>query len=208
MTDHSFTVETFNGHDTAAALRSATFLGLQERGKRKTYTSMTLWLPTEQEGLGWNPLRFVVERRGRVMLHTDGVSYGHPNTTPERWALYVAGRLDGHRLAVIDTHLVNNAFGVSLRGERHLRRKLWRLGWRKVQRLKRDLEGQGYPVIVLGDLNRTLRFWHKLNRPVISSGFDHIFYPPEIELLESWTGDPNGSDHKPLFGRFRFKATK
>ena len=85
-------------------------------------------------------------------------------------------------------------------------RKLWRLGWRKVKRLRRRLERLGYEVFIAGDLNRTLRFWQRLGEKVISHIFDHIFYPDTVELLESWTGDPNGSDHRPLFGRFRFKA--
>lgn len=209
MTETTFTVETFNGHDNVKPVKAATFLGLQERGATWTSPHMHMWYPAGlQEALGWNPLRFKVESHGREFLHGDGKSYGHPNTSPSRWALWAAGLLDGRKVAVIDTHLVNNAWGDPIRGERRLRRKLWRLGWRKVKQLRARLEREGYAVFIFGDLNRTLRFWHKLRENVLSSTFDHILYPDEVELLESWTGDPNGSDHKPLFGRFRFKAPK
>lgn len=206
----SFTVETFNGHDNTQPVKPATFVGLQERGAPWSHPSLQMWYPPGlQEAMGWNPLRFKLEARGRLFLHDDGVSYGHPDTTPQRWALWIGGTFDGDwKLAVIDTHLVNNAFGVSLRGERRLRRKLWRIGWRKVRKLQRQLEAEGYDVFVLGDLNRTLRFWQKLAQPLLSSRYDHVFYPAAAQLIESWTGDANGSDHRPLFGRFRKRAER
>lgn len=203
----AFTVETFNGHDTALPKRAATFVALQERGPE--WHALHTWYPAGlQEAMGWNGLRFKIMEQGRRFLHHDGKHYGHPNTTPERWALWIAGALDDQLLAVIDPHLINNAWGDPIRGERRLRRRLWRKGWGIVKQLRRELERHGYVVFIAGDLNRTLRWWHKLGEHVISHGFDHIFYPDQVELLESWTGDPNGSDHAPLFGRFRFKAPK
>lgn len=203
----SFTVQTFNGHDTAQPVAAATFVGLQERGPYWSHhPTLRMWYPAGlQEAIGWNPLRFVVEAKGRVRLHDDGRSYGHPNTTPVRYALWARGLLDGRKVAFINTHLINNAWGKAIRGERALRRKLWRKGWQIVQRLARRLRRLGYAVFILGDLNRVLRFWEKL-RNVIGRGFDRIVYPTSVEVLDTWTGDPNGSDHAPLFGRFRFKA--
>lgn len=209
MTEQSFTVETFNGHDHIAPSKGATIVGLQERGPEWAPANLQMWRPVGlQEALGWMPLRFVVEERGRVFLHHDGRFYGHPDTTPERWALWARGTLDGHKVAVINTHLINNAWGEAIRGERRLRRRLWRKGWKLVKRLRRQLQREGCAVFIIGDLNRKLAFWQKLGERVISHGYDHVFYPREVELLESWTGDGNGSDHRDLFGRFRWRAKR
>lgn len=201
-----FSVETFNGHDNTKPVRGATFVGLQERGSNWTSPTVETWYPDGlQEAIGWNPRRFKLEAKGRLFLHEDGRHYGHPNTTPTRWALWIKGVLDGvHKVAVINTHLVNNAWGLAIRGERRLRRKLWRLGWRKVRALRRRLKTAGYAVFIVGDLNRTLRFWETMQR-VVGAGFDRIFYPAAVDQLEAWYGDDNGSDHRPLFATFRFK---
>lgn len=200
-----FTVETFNGHDNTMPIRGATFVGLQERGP--VWHGVHMWYPAGlQEALGWDTSRFVAHDKGREFLHGSGVSYDSPNTTPPRWALWAAGVLDDKwQLAVICTHLVNNGWGEDIRGERKLRRKLWWIGWTKVLLLRRRLRRKGYAVILVGDFNRTDRYWHS-KRNVIGRGFDRIFYPANVDLLRSWTGDDNGSDHKPLFGQFRFKA--
>lgn len=202
-----FSVETFNGHDNTKPLKSATFVGLQERGGTWTSPSMSMWYPSGlQEAIGWDTTRFKLEDKGKVFLHQDGRYYGHPLTTPKRWALWIKGTLDDHnKVAVINTHLINNAFGISIRGERRLRRKLWRIGWRKVRALRRDLEREGYQTFIVGDLNRDLRFWETPQR-VLGAGFDRIFFPAGVDQLEAWYGDPNGSDHRPLTGTFRFKA--
>lgn len=202
-----FTVETFNGHDNTLPIRGATFVGLQERGATWSSPAVHMWYPPGlQEALGWNPRRFVPDDHGKEFLHHDGRFYGHPLTTPERWALWVKGTLDGaHKVAVICTHLINNAWGNPIRGERRLRRRLWRKGWKIVQQLRHRLEAEGYAVFIVGDLNRVLKFWQITHR-VIGAGFDRIFYPATVHQLEAWYGDDNGSDHRPLFGSFRFKA--
>lgn len=204
----TFTVETFNGHDNTTPVRAATFVGLQERGKAFHGPEVQMWYPHGlQEAIGWDPVRFKLEAKGREYLHGNGVSYGHPDTTPPRWALWITGTLDGcHRVAVINTHLINNAFGPSIRGERRLRRKLWRRGWRKVKALRDRLEAKGYAVFVIGDLNRQLAWW-QTPQHVLGAGFDRIFWPHrQVDQLEAWYGDANGSDHRPLFGSFRFKG--
>lgn len=224
-----FTVETFNGHDNTQPVRAATFVGLQERGAKWTNgerwsepdgwvgetlaavqargpQDLTMWYPVGlQEAIGWDPKRFELDAKGREFLHHSGTYYGHPNTTPDRWALWIKGTLDGvHKVAVINTHLINNAWGEAIRGERRLRRKLWRKAWRIVKRLRRRLEAEGYVVFIIGDLNRVLKFWETTFR-VLGAGFDRIFYPAAVDQLEAWYGDDNGSDHRPLFGKFRFK---
>lgn len=210
MPELDFTLETFNGHDRATPARGATFLGLQERAPVWSHPTMALWYPDRlQEAMGWNPRRFKLEGKGRVFLHPDGRHYGHPHTTPRRWALWVKGILDGrHPVAVINTHLINNAWGPSIRGERQLRRKLWRRGWRTVKRLRHQLEAEGYAVFILGDLNRALRWWEKFGENVLGLGFDHIVYPDDVILVEAWLGDAHGSDHRPLFGSFRFPQVR
>lgn len=209
MTGQPFTVQTFNGHDEVRPVRAATFVGLQERGPVMTGAGLATWYPAGlQEALAWDQGRFRVEDKGKVQLHGSGRSMDSPNTTPPRWALWVAGVLDGeHRVAVINTHLVNNAWGPVIRGERVLRRKLWWTGWVKVLILRRTLRRKGYEPFLLGDFNRTERNWHS-KRNVLGRGFDRLFYPAAVALLRSWTGDPNGSDHRPLFGEFRFKADR
>lgn len=206
----AFTVQTFNGHDEAQPVRGATFVGLQERGPvwSTREHSLHIWYPTGlQEALGWDAHRFEVEDKGKVFLHRSGRFYGRPHTTPPRWALWAAGVLDGrHKVAVINTHLINNAWGAPIRGERRLRRKLWREGWAEVKRLRRRLEARGYAVFIIGDLNRTLRWW-ETPQHVLGAGFDRIFWPwRHVDQLEAWYGDANGSDHRPLFGLFRFKG--
>lgn len=201
-----FTVETFNGHDNATLAQGATFVGLQERAPTIYADGLKFWAPMGlQEAIGWDPSRFTLEGKGREYLHGDGRSYGHPLTTPPRWALWIAGVLDGvDKVAIINTHLINNAWGAPIRGERRLRRRLWRKGWRTVQRLRRRLKGLGYAVFVIGDLNRDLKFW-ETTRKVLGAGFDRIFWPDDVEQLEAWYGDANGSDHRPLVGKFRFR---
>lgn len=208
-----FTVCTFNGHDNASPPRGATFLGLQERDRLKDLEALerdglTLWAPPGlQEAIAWDPQRFTLEAKGREFLHGDGRSYGHPLTTPSRWALWIAGTLDGvHRTAVICTHLINNAWGAAIRGERRLRRRLWRKGWSIVLRLRKRLERKGYAVFLVGDLNRADRYWHGHTTRILGRGFDRILWPEAVEDLEAWTGDANGSDHLPLFGRFRWRG--
>lgn len=203
-----FTVQTFNGHDNTKPVRGATFVGLQERGATWASPTVRMWYPAGlQEALGWDPERFEPDAHGKEFLHHEGKHYGHPNSTPTRWALWVKGTLDGqHKVAVINTHLINNAWGAPIRGERRMRRRLWRKGWKIVKALRRQLEADGYAVFIIGDLNRVLRFWEVPQR-VLGAGFDRIFYPPEVDQLEAWYGDDNGSDHRPLFGKFRFKAT-
>lgn len=202
-----FTVQTFNGHDNTTPVRGATFVGLQERGKAFHGPEIQMWYPFGlQEAMGWDPERFKVDSKGREYLHGSGRSYGKPDTTPPRFALWVAGTLDGiHKVAVINTHLINNAWGKAIRGERRLRRKLWRKAWKIVKALRKRLEALGYAVFIIGDLNRALRFW-ETPQHVLGAGFDRIFYPRDVEQLECWYGDANGSDHRPLFGSFRFKG--
>lgn len=204
LNEQSFTVETFNGHDNEPPTQPATFVGLQEHGPE--WHGVHMWYPPGlQEAIGWDGRRFTIEGQGKRFLHHDGVFYGHPDTTPERWALWIKGTLDGtHKIAIINTHLINNAWGDSIRGERRLRRRLWRKGWREVKALRRRLKAEGYAVFIIGDLNRVLRFWETLLR-VVGAGFDRIFYPPAVDQLEAWYGDANGSDHRPLFATFRFK---
>lgn len=206
----SFVVQTFNGLDKAQPKRGATILGLQERGPVWKNASPRMWYPAGlQEAMGWNPLRFKLAERGKVQLHKSGRALGHPNTTPARWALWVAGYLDGYPCAFINTHLINNAFGPDKRGNRRLRRRLWRQGWREVKKLRRELWRQGWrAVFILGDLNRGLRWWQKLNENTVAHGYDHIIYPAEAELIDWWLGDANGSDHRPVFARFRLPAVE
>lgn len=207
----SFTVETFNGHDNTPPAAMATFVGLQERAPnaalRVNLTGLRLFAPTPQEAIAWQPRRFEVHEADHVRLHGDGRSYGHPNTTPVRYALWVAGVLDGQwPVAIINTHLVNNAYGPAIRGERRLRRRLWRKGWRIVKRLRRRLEDEGYVVLIVGDLNRTVRWWEHLT-DVVGRGFDRIIYRGRlVDVLETWEGKANGSDHRPLFARLRIRG--
>ena len=83
-----------------------------------------------------------VTAMGVVVKALGGPEPAEPDIAPP--TTLRGGRGTPLKIAVIDTHLINNAFGVSIRGERRLRRRLWRKAWREVKRLRRWLQKQGY----------------------------------------------------------------
>jgi hypothetical protein len=207
-----FTVETFNAGDVAPPA-PATLVYVTERPSRAILSEALpdhlWWIPPRgSDAYGWNPR--ALDRHGSAIQQAweSGRDHGHPGTTPDGfveswWGEYVPDR---RRIGFVGSHLVNNAWGPNKRGERELRRLLWWQGWNAMRREARRLRSAGYTVVRLGDFNRRSIHWPGITDRSIGQGYDRIVYPHTLELLEAWRGDPRGSDHKPLIGRFQFRG--
>lgn len=129
---------------------------------------------------------------------------GRAKVTPARFVLEVRCKVDGQRVAFLNSHLVNNSFGPVVRGERAYRLDLWMRGWAVITARRVALAGR-YKVFALGDFNRKAPYWRDAKR-VVGEGYDRIFYPRGVQLVESWHGERAGSDHRPLVAKFKFSA--
>ena len=210
MTSNAFTVQTFNSHDTAAPERT-TFVHLTERPPRPVlerdlgYYGI-YYPPRGTDAFLWDRKRLTMEGAKIEQAWESGRAHGKPGTTPTGYVLSWWGVLDaGEKVAFVGSHLVNNAFGPPIRGERPLRLMLWWQGWRAMTAEARRLRKLGYRVFKLGDFNRKPRYWPNILERSIGVGYDRIIWPAAVELLSAWRGNRNGSDHRPLIGRFRFR---
>lgn len=205
----SFTVETYNAHDRGAPA-PANLVHITERPSlavlRGALPNHTWFYPARgSDAIGVDSIRY--EEHGHQIIQgwESGRDHGKPGTTPDGYVLSWWGRdlVTGEKIALVGSHLVNNAFGPILRGERALRRMLWGQGWRAMRVEAKRLRRLGYRVIKLGDLNRRPRWWPRVLERSVGSGYDRIFVPASFEDLESWRGPKNGSDHAPLIVRLR-----
>lgn len=206
------TVETYNAHDRGRPA-PAHFLHITERPPIGVLQGS---LPTHRwfyprygaDAMGYDSIRLARDGDQVVNAWKSGREHGKPGTTPRGYVLSWWGtdRVTGHKVAFVGAHLVNNAFGPPVRGERALRLRLWRQGWQAMRRESIRLRAHGYAVFKLGDLNRRPLHWPKILDRSIGHGYDRIVYPPAVELLRSWRGERNGSDHTPLIGEFRFRG--
>lgn len=203
MTAETWSLSTFNAGDKGIP-PIATIVAIQERPSsailERTLTFHDIAYPKHSAlAIAWD--RDLVTN---VKVSLTRIHGGTAKVTPSRYLLTLRGRVRGRKVAVINSHLVNNAFGVSLRGERPLRARLWAKGWRMVQRRRLALTVRGYKVFVAGDFNRKDPFWPDAPQGC-GKGYDRIFYPAGVECVHEWHGDRNGSDHRPLSAQFRFK---
>ena len=155
----------------------------------------------------WNPERFAEHGTNIIHAWRSGRFHGKPGTTPEGYVESLWGELDGEKVAFVGSHLVNNAFGENLRGERELRLKLWYQGWRAIRAEVWRLRKLGYKVVFkLGDFNRRPGFWKDILKRSIGVGYDRVIHPGAlVDLLGQYRGEFNGSDHRPLIGVYRFR---
>lgn len=208
-TRRPFTVVTHNTFDRAAP-PAGTVVAVQERPpldvlRRGLPDHDHVYPERGHLAVSWDPQRLTDVASWTTRIYRSGAWHGQPGTTPTGYMQVLTGELDGRtRVAVINVHLVNNAFGPVKRGERELRRKLWWQGWGAVKRQRRLLRRRGFRVFVVGDLNRKARFWRSLRR-VLGAGYDQLRYPSAVELLGAHRPDPQGSDHRPIVARFRFR---
>lgn len=206
MKGRPFTIATFNAFDRGRP-PEATIVACQERPPLITLQhalpQYRHFYPDDgSDSISWDPARFRDVETTIRRISRSGRWHGQPNTSPARFMLTTSGLLDGEKVAVINAHLVNNAFGPVKRGERALRLKLWTQGWTAILREKRRLRRLGYRVFVVGDFNRKARYWPSLVR-VIGNGYDQLRYPKSVTLMGAWRGERNGSDHHPIIARFR-----
>jgi hypothetical protein len=209
-----FTVETYNAHDRGSPA-SATFVHVSERPRLAVLKAALpghewMFPARGSDTMGYDTARLKVHDCKIEQAWESGADHGQPGTTPDGFVLSWWGEFrdpvdPGERVAFVCAHLVNNAFGPNLRGERELRLRLWWQGWRAMTREARRLRGMGYVVFKLGDLNRRPRYWSRILERSIGVGYDRIVYPPAVVLLRSWRGAKSGSDHRPLIGEFRFR---
>lgn len=203
-----FTIETYNAFDRGRP-EPADIIAIQER---PTQDSLRAALPHHRMlypirshlALMWDPGVWLDVTARTVEVYKSGREHGRPGTTPRGYIIVAAGTLAGRKVAVINAHLVNNAFGPVKRGERALRLRLWWQGWRAINAAALALRLRGFHVFRVGDLNRRALNWQGEGHRAIGKGYDRIRYPRGVELLEAWRGKRAGSDHAPLLARFRF----
>lgn len=211
MTRKPFTVQTYNAHDKGIPERT-TFIHLTERPPLVYLDGLlkagyeAFYPQRGTDAMLWQRERLVCHGKKVEQEWESGRDHGVPGTTPDGFVLSWWGELDGeHLVAFVGSHLVNNAFGPILRGERRLRLKLWWQGWRAMRAEAKRLRAMGYIVFKLGDLNRRPRWWPQIVSRSIGPGYDRIIYPLAVRLIRSWRGDRAGSDHKPLIGQFEIR---
>jgi hypothetical protein len=207
------TVETYNAGDVGTP-SPAHFIHITERPSHdvlERYAAARGWAlyyPDEgTDALIWDTDRLDVDNVQITLAWKSGREHGQPGTTPRGYVLSWWGTdlLTGRKVAFVGAHLVNNAFGAPIRGERRLRRALWKQGWAAMGKEAQRLRRLGYVVFKLGDLNRRPRYWPGILARSIGAGYDRIVYPPAVDLRRAWRGPSNGSDHKPLVGEFGWK---
>lgn len=172
------------------------------------------WRPRKNRRLAfsWDPAVFKAAIHGYRHAY-----YGIPAFTPNTGVAYTAGRVGDHPVAVVVTHLINNAFGPNLRGRRRLRRRLWTKGLNVALELVHELQDDGYMVFLVGDFNRHDRGF--VPGMVDSAGthgmtpYDRVFYPRASTgrmARFAWVkrGSLLGSDHMPYTVAFRLEAAK
>ena len=213
MTSKPFTVQTYNAHDKGIPERT-TFVHLTERppvihldGLLKA--GYEAFYPQRgTDAMLWETKRLTKHGTSIEQAWESGRDHGVPGTTPDGFVLSWWGRLDdelgdGDEVAFVGSHLVNNAFGPNLRGERALRLRLWHQGWSAMRDKARHFRKAGYRTFRLGDLNRRPRYWLAIVSRSIGIGYDRVIHPLSVKLLRSWRGDREGSDHRPLIGQYR-----
>lgn len=213
MRKRPLSVETYNAHDRGAPT-FAHFVHVTERPSEfvlRGALSNHRWFYPDRgsDAMGYDSIR--LERHGDKIEQAwkSGREHGKPGTTPRGFVLSWWGRdrISGELVAFVGGHLVNNAFGPPIRGERALRRRLWWQGWKAMRREAKRLQALGYTVFKLGDLNRRPRWWPNILTRSIGPGYDRIVYPTAVvELVGAHRGPANGSDHKPLIGEFTWKG--
>lgn len=201
-------VETYNAFDRGAP----SFAHLVHITERPSVFVLQGALPNHHwfyplrgtDAIGFDTIRLEEHGHRIEQAWKSGREHGKPGTTPRGYVLSWWGldRAPGRKVAIVGAHLVNNAFGPPIRGERRLRRKLWRQGWRAMRREARRLRLLGYTVFKLGDLNRRPINWPNILERSIGVGYDRIIYPAAVLLVGASRGPSNGSDHKPLIGEF------
>jgi endonuclease/exonuclease/phosphatase (EEP) superfamily protein YafD len=205
-----FTLATFNAHDQGIPPK-ADVVAIQERPSfatiRRTLPTHRVFYPDRSaQAIAYDPDRIRGAEHSIRRIYRGGRFHGHPNTTPNGYLTTLTGALDGgQRVAVINVHLVNNAFGPVKRGERALRLRLWWRGWNAVRQEARRLRQAGYLVWVVGDLNRRARWWRRLTR-TLGKGYDQMRYPDGVDLMEASRPVARGSDHRPILARFRVRS--
>jgi hypothetical protein len=210
-----FTVQTYNAHDKGTPERT-TFIHITERPPRPVLEAFAaqygygLFYPKRgTDAMLWDESRLSPEGYVCEQEWESGRDHGVPGTTPDGFVLSWWGRLDdelddGDEVAFVGSHLVNNAFGPILRGERWLRLKLWWQGWNAIRVKARHFRKSGYRTFKLGDFNRRPAHWPQIVSRSIGIGYDRIIHPASAKLLKAWRGDREGSDHRPLIGQYRF----
>lgn len=207
------TVETYNAFDRGVPA-AAHFIHVTERPTHAVLEEFAaehgyaLFYPARgTDAMLWDPDRLDVENVKVIDAWKSGREHGRPGTTPHGFVLSWWGYdlVAQSKVAFVGSHLVNNAFGPPIRGERRLRRRLWRQGWRVMRKEARRLRRLGYLVFKLGDLNRRPVHWDGILDRSIGVGYDRIVYPPAVQLAGASRGPARGSDHKPLIGEFQFK---
>lgn len=177
-------------------------------------TNHAAWRPRKNRRLSfsWRPAVLKVEEHGYRHAY-----YGIPLFTPNTGAAWIAGRIDDHQVAVVVTHLMNNAFGPDLRGRRRLRRRLWTKGLNVALEVVHELRDKGYLVFLVGDFNRHQRgFVPGMVDAAGTQGmtpYDRVFYPRASTgrmARQRWVkrGRRLGSDHMPYTVAFRLEAAK
>lgn len=209
-----FVVETFNAHDRGVP-SPAHLIHVTERPsifvlQGALPTHRWFYPSRSSDAIGYDSIRY--EQHGTRLIHAwrSGRHHGKPGTTPEGYVLSWWGqdRVTGEKTALVGSHLVNNAFGPILRGERPLRLKLWHQGRRAMRREAQRLRRLGYTVIPLGDLNRRPRWWPKILDRSVGAGYDRIIVPPALEVLRTWRGKRQpGVDHLALLVELRRRAS-
>jgi hypothetical protein len=208
----AFTVATYNAFDRGAP-PSADFVHVTERPStfviRGALPNHRQFYPDRSsDAMAWSA-RFVEHGHSIHQAWESGRDHGRPGTTPDGYVLSWWGVLDGtDKVAVVGAHLVNNAFGSIKRGERRLRLKLWWQGWRALLAERARLRALGYRTFLLGDFNRRTRDWPGQPPRRIGSGYDAQVYPRGVELLATFSGPANGSDHRPLIARYRIRSRR
>lgn len=205
------TVETYNAGDVGVP-SWAHFVHITERPSvfvlQGALPNHRWFYPTRgTDALGYDSIR--LEQHGAQIEQAweSGRDHGKPGTTPDGFVLSWWGvdRATGRKVAFVGSHLVNNAFGPPIRGERRLRRMLWKQGWKAMRREAKRLRALGYVVFKLGDLNRRPRYWPNILERSIGVGYDRIIYPPAVLFAGARRGPSRGSDHKPLIGEFNWR---
>lgn len=169
-----------------------------------------VWQPPRNRSLAIasRKSKFHRDERGILKAHD-----GRAGVTPGRHVMWETYDTDAGPLALVNTHVINNAWGINIRGERGFRLKCWWRTVRLTRRVVRRLRREDHLVFVAGDFNRVGR-WAigGLKDASPRERYDRIFYTRrhkrtgrKVKLLRAELGKRRGSDHAPIVCEFEIR---
>jgi hypothetical protein len=176
---------------------------LQERNERAPATRSERHTSRRIKGLAidYDPDQWTEIETGSKVAHI-----GLVKVTPTRGTLYLAGRYEGHKLAVLCSHRINDPHGTEGRPFGPMRRLLWQVHAALDRRLARKFIKRGYAVILGTDMNDRTAGLDPLYRLLLGHLDAFGFTSKLLKLVKRLRSiGRRGSDHAGYIATFEFE---